>query len=138
MKPEDQKTKPAEPEALEQLEPRLSRLRSIGLPMALLVCVGVALLLTSISIGMYYSSNLSRIDLSKPKYADIRQDVLNGGDDLQDDTLDRDSPITSESMKEAIKEMQSRRTDLRQLGEFNSSILDDSQLGIDAKTPAAQ
>jgi len=138
MKPEDHAPKPSEPDVLEQIEPRLSRLRSIGLPMALVVSIGVALILTAISIGLYYSSNLSRIDLSKPKYADIREDVLNGGDEQQDDTLDRDSPITNESVKKAIQEMKSRRDDLRQLGGFNSSIMNDSQLGIDAKTPAVQ
>lgn len=135
---QNEKTTSPPPDTPEQLEPvRGSRLSSIGLPMVLAVSIGIALLLTSISVGLYFASNLSRIDLSKPKYADIREDVLNGGE-TQDEALDRDSPLTSESVGQAIEEMQSRRSDLRQLGGFDTSILDNSQLGIDAKTPKVQ
>ncbi len=116
----------------EQAEP-VGRLTSIGLPVALSIFIGIALILTIISIGLYYSSNLSRIDLSKPKYADIRSDVLTGKESKPSNKIDTTSPITSESAQRALSDMKQRRKDLQQLGSFDSQILDDAQLGIGIK-----
>lgn len=118
-----------EPETPERLEP-VNRLSSIGLPVTLAICIVIALILTSISIGLYFNSNLSRIDLSKPKYADIRGDVLSNEPEEQQEELDSDSPITREAIQEAIVEMKQRREDLRQLGDFDSEVLENAQLGI--------
>lgn len=106
-------------------------LSGIGLPFVLAICIIIALILTSISMALYFSSNLSRIDLSKPKYAGIRRDLLPAAETSDQEDFDTDSPITRESVDEAIKEMQRRRNDLQNFGAFNSPVLDDAQLGID-------
>lgn len=129
-KPIEPEVKAKQPPALGQLEPvereRFERLRRIGLPVALGISVGVALLLTSVSIGLYFSSNLSRIDLSKPKYADIRRDVkAAGGEEFKNE-----GPVTQEAVQEAMKELKQSQAELRELGDFTSSVLDDEQLGI--------
>jgi len=119
------------PDVAQKPEPEVpaSRFSRIGLPMMLTICIGIALALISISIGMYYNSNLSRIDLSKPRYADVRVTVTpdSNGDS---DELDASSPITEESVRQALEDMKARRESLRGLGDFSSSVLDDAALGI--------
>lgn len=129
MKPNKPNEKPTKhPLAPEQLEPpaRLERLQSIGLPVALGISIAIALLLTSISMGLYFSSNLSRIDLSKPKYADVRQDVRTA----DQEEFDNEGPITQEVIQDAIKKLEQDRKDLRALGDFTSPALNNKQLGI--------
>lgn len=130
--PPDERDAPRDerlPPGSERLEPA-SRAGGVGLPLTLAVCIGIALLLSGVSISLYYNSNLSRIDLSKPKYADIRREVLPSGEAVDQEEFDNDSPITSEALEEALKELRQRRKDLQSLGNFDSSVLDDAQLGI--------
>lgn len=101
-----------------------------GLPMMLAVSVGIALALTVTSIGLYYSSNLSRIDLSKPRYADVRVAIEPAHEDSETEQFDVSSPITEESVKRTLEEMQTRQNALRGLGNFSSPILSDTALGL--------
>ncbi len=120
--------------------------RRFGLPLALTVAIGTALLLTGINMALYFSSNLSRIDLSKPKYADIRKDLRPSEDASSQPKVDTTSPITKDAVQAQIDNLTKRRDELRKLGGFDSTVLDDAPLGIDAAdvpagdqtTPAAQ
>ena len=107
------------------------RFSRIGLPMMLTICIGIALALVATSIGMYYSSNLSRIDLSKPRYADVRVAITPDADsDSDSEELDSSSPITEESVRQALEDMKAKRESLQGLGDFSSPVLDDAALGI--------
>lgn len=96
------------------------------LPTALVVAIACALLLTGVSTALYLGSNFSRIDLSKPKNADIRSKV----NSLSEATSNNSGPITRESINEAIRKMKGAETELQKAGDFNSPVLDDSSLGI--------
>lgn len=122
---------PAVPDQLDNAEAveRLDRLRSIGLPVALGASVVIVLLLTSISMGLYFSSNLSRIDLSKPKNAEVRQQLQTASRD-EDDDYDNEGPVTQEALQQAAEQLKQRRKQLRKLGDFTSPILSDKELGI--------
>lgn len=109
-------------------EPRA--VRAIGLPLTLTLVIGVALALTGINMALYFGSNLSRIDLSKPKYADIRGELQPSVQTADKPELDTSSPITREAIREQIDELKRRQTELRKLGGFDSPVLDDAPLGI--------
>lgn len=103
--------------------------RGNGLPLALGIGIGIAAVLVTISIGLYLSSNLSRIDLSKPKYAEAR----NGVDKTSEETVEQysiDGPINQQSTREAVDLLKKRRGKLREAGNFSAPVLSDEALGI--------
>ncbi|MBL8160318.1 hypothetical protein JNJ66_07740 [Candidatus Saccharibacteria bacterium] len=104
--------------------------RRMGLPLALGLCIGVAVILTGINMVLYLRSNLSRIDLSKPKYADIRKDLRPSQAEGGQEQIDTTSPITAEAIREQIDELRVRQEELRRIGGFDSPVLDDSAIGI--------
>lgn len=118
------------PRMLPQLEPaeRLQRLQGISLPVALGIGVAVAVLLVATSIGLYLTSNLSRIDLSKPKYAEARTDVNEIPE--RQEGYSAEGPVDQQSIQEAIKILKERRQKVRELGDFTEPVLTDDALGI--------
>lgn len=118
---------PKLPDQLRPSEP-LKRFNGIGLPVALGIGVAAALLLVGISMGLYLNSNLSRIDLSKPKYAEARTEVEEFPD--QQDEYSDEGPVTQETIREAIDLLKERRKELREAGDFTDPVLSDEALGL--------
>ena len=114
------------PQGMQQL---IQKLRTMGLPLALSLAICIALLLTGISIGAYFNSSFSSIDLSKPKYADIRTQLL-PKDEENKKTDEDNGPITKQSIRKNIDELVKIRQDLQKLSNFDNEALEDAQLGI--------
>ncbi len=117
----------------EQIDQEIDPKRHFGLSTALAAAIGAALFLTGVSTTLYLSSNFSRIDLSKPKNADVRSQVTSVSEDNQ---IDSSGPVTRESIKEMREHMQAAQTTLKKSGSFDSPVLEDITLGIGASEQA--
>ena len=107
------------------LEPIVEEKR-LGLPTALIIAIVIALIFTVASLVLYYN-DARRTDLSRPRFESARQEVTNNQSSANYDTS---SPITIKAIDEAIKELEAQKKKLSSYGRFDSSVLDDSSLGL--------
>ncbi len=106
-----------------------------GLPFGIFLTILSALLLTAISMTLYFVSGTAKLDLSRPGYESARTQIhrTNGTDQNFSSNGDIDSVV----IKDFLKKYDREAKDLQQYGSLNNPILDDSQLGIttDALAP---
>ena len=89
--------------------------------------IGLGLLLTVISMSLYISSGASRLDLSRPGYEKARADVV---ETQEDDTFSATGPMNVETIDEFQKLYSAHRTTLSALDNFESTVMDDTQLRL--------
>jgi len=118
----DQKTPIVSPAALEPVVEE----KRLGLPTALIIAIVIALIFTAVSLVLYYNG-ARRTDLSRPRFESARQEVTNNQSSA---TYDTSSPITTKAIDDAIKELEAQKKKLSTYGQFDSSVLDDSSLGL--------
>ena len=94
---------------------------------AITLALLVAMLLTAISMALYVSSGASRLDLSRPGYESLREEVQQGGDES---TFSSTGPINSSVADDFQQRFDKHRDTLSKLGNYGSNALDDQQLQI--------
>lgn len=105
-----------------------------GLPFGIFLAILSALLLTAISMTLYFVSGTAKLDLSRPGYESARTQIHRTDGIDQNFSLNGD--LDSAVIKDFLKKYDREAKDLQQYGSFNNPILDDSQLGITTDTVA--
>lgn len=129
--------KPVIPPLVLQLTAPIRRL-----PNFLLAIIGVIILtlaLTITSVAIYVSSGVSSIDLSRPGYELVREQLIDSG---ADGTFSSDGQVTLSTLKEFNTLYDEKMKELQALGGYSESAINDTNLGIAppaaADQPAAQ
>lgn len=96
-------------------------------PFAIISVIGVAILMTAVSLSLYVTSGTSRLDLSRPGYEGVRKDVQ----ESPEETFKSDGPVDKAALDEFNQLLQKRRANLNGLGDFEDTSLDDSSLRLE-------
>ena len=99
-------------------------------PFAITSVIGIALLMTAISMSLYVSSGASRLDLSRPGFEQARKDIK----PIPDDKFSSEGKIDASTVDEFEKLYQKQRVYLNSLGDFESTSLDDVSLRLSPDT----
>jgi len=95
------------------------------------ICVG--LLLTVISMSLYISSGASQLDLSRPGYERARTQV----DESKDEgSFSPNGPMNAGVIDEFQKLYTKNRTKLNGSDNFDSAVIDDTQLRLNSTSAA--
>ena len=94
---------------------------------ALVIFVGASLVLTGVSLGMYYVGGFYRFDLSRPDYAVERTEIAKPEPQKEYDTT---SPVTKSTITDFLTEFDNRQKDLKAYGDFRDQSLSDEDLQI--------
>lgn len=97
------------------------------LPLVLGIAVGVALVMTVISVSIYILGGFYKLDLSRPGYEIEREDVVT---DQEVRNYDTTSPISPEQATESLDEFDTRLKSLDNYGDFNDDALNDKSILI--------
>lgn len=113
------------------LQTALRRLRHMPeqskLAVALGLSIGIALLLTVVSVTIYSLSGFSKLDLSRPGYEREREEVRKTETPK---TYDTTSPVTRSALDEFLRQYDQRAQDLKEYGDFRDQALDDASLEL--------
>jgi hypothetical protein len=93
----------------------------------------VALLLTAVSISLYIRSGASRLDLSRPGYEGVREQVNTTNDD---DTFSATGPMNAEVVDQFQTLYTKKRTAVEKLDPFSPTVLSDDSLRLLDAAPA--
>ena len=99
-------------------------------PFALFSVVGITIIMTAISLSLYVSSGTSQLDLSRPGFEKIREEVKQAPNDNFSST----GPVDTQSVDEFDTLYKKQRAYINALGNFQDSSLDDSSLQLEAPT----
>lgn len=126
--PRDHHSK-SENEVPEIIVGRFSQYRFAGLIAGSIV---IGLLLVTVSMQLYFSSGTAQLDLSRPGYKSVRDQIR------PDDTFDGfpSSGAIDEAALKNFKQLYDKRAKEAAADAFGSDVLSEQTLGIDA--PAAQ
>ena len=106
----------------------LALVRRHRFPFALASIVGITILMTAISLSLYVSSGTSELDLSRPGFEKIREEVKQAPNDNFSST----GPVDRQSIDEFDALYKKQRNYINALGDFQDSSLDDSSLQLEA------
>jgi hypothetical protein len=95
------------------------------LPAALVLAISAALLLTVVSVGMYYAAGFYRYDLSRPGYEKERTEIAKPTPQKEYDTT---SPVTKGTIDGFLEEFDARQKDLKAYGDYRDPSLTDEDL----------
>lgn len=87
----------------------------------------VAIIMTSISVGLYIQSGVANIDLSRPGYANIRKDIV-PVDNNQG--FSSNGPINPKTIDDFNALYKTQSTALHSYDSFSGSSLSNDNLGI--------
>ena len=97
-------------------------------PVFITVVLIVTTALTGVSMWLYQTSGAAKLDLSRPGYEKIREDVKDGGDNTKPF-----SP-TGTLNKEAVADFRSRyeniKSRLNQMNNYDNAVMSDENLGL--------
>lgn len=94
---------------------------------AILAAIVIALLLTMISVSLYIRSGASRLDLSRPGYEKVRQQVTS---DNENDYFDASGPMNVEVVDEFQAIYSKKRAVIGKLDPFSPSVLADDNIRL--------
>lgn len=92
----------------------------------ILLAIVIGMLLVAISMSLYVTSGASQLDLSRPGYEKARTQV----NATKEDNFDSVGPINAGVISEFQKLFDKRRETIDASDNFDSSVLDDSQLRL--------
>jgi hypothetical protein len=95
------------------------------LPAALVLAVFAALVLTVISVSMYYAAGFYRYDLSRPGYEKERTEIAKPTPQREYNTT---SPVTKGTVDGFLDEFDARQKDLKAYGDYRDPSLTDEDL----------
>lgn len=103
---------------------------------AISAAVVIALVMTAVSMSLYYSTGAEVLDLSRPGYESVRQAVNQAPHD--DATFSGDGPVDSQVIKQFDGLYQTNRKDLKSIDNFsNQKPLSDDSLTLSEKSAHA-
>jgi hypothetical protein len=94
---------------------------------AILMSIVVAVMLTMISVSLYIRSGASRLDLSRPGYEKVREQVKN---DNENDSFSATGPMNADVIDEFQAIYSKKRATIGKLDPFSPSILDDDSIRL--------
>lgn len=107
------------------------RLRAIAeqhrFTLAMALVVGVACVMTAISLSLYASSGTLQLDLSRPGYEAARKDIINPDDTSK---FSPSGPINADVLSQYQKLFDAQRKEMNTIGKFKDKGLDDATLGL--------
>jgi hypothetical protein len=103
------------------------QLEARGLLIALTLAIGLALLLTVVSVIIYTVGGFSRYDLTRPGYEKERQEVSKG---IVVKTYDTTSSVDVKATDNFLSEFDGRVQELKKDGDFSDASLSDEELLI--------
>lgn len=83
--------------------------------------------MTWISLEIYKHSDAIKLDMSRPGYEKVRKQVEKSSDDQP---FDSGGPIDSKAINDFESRMTKYQKELNSLGNYDSSTIDDSNLGL--------
>lgn len=95
---------------------------------ALVLAISATLVLTVISVSMYYVGGFYRYDLSRPGYEKERTEIAKPEPQKDYDTT---SPITKTTIDTFLQEFDDRQKDLKAYGDYQDASLTDEDLQLD-------
>jgi len=112
------------------MRPSFARIKNVlgrhQFTVAIALVIGVGILMTTISMYLYTSSGALQLDLSRPGYESVRDDIN------KDSKKDFSSfgPIDAGTLEDFQKLYSSQRSQLNSISEFNDDTLSDDTLGV--------
>lgn len=99
-----------------------------GLPFGIFIALCIAVVLTFVSMTLYFISGTAKLDLSRPGYESARQQVKNSESTTQN--FSASGPLNEKVINDflGIYDKESRK--LQQYSTFDQTILDDAQIGL--------
>jgi hypothetical protein len=101
---------------------------------AIALSILIALLLTMISVSLYIRSGASRLDLSRPGYEKVREQVTS---DNEDDTFSGTGPMNIDVVDQFQGIYNKKRSTISKLDPFSPTILEDDSIRL-LNAPDAQ
>jgi len=117
----------------EQHQTKLEQVKDHRFVLMILGCIGLALLLVAVSLGLYGSSGAYQLDLSRPSDASLRSQVR---EDSSFKGFSSDGSLDAKAMKEFQAMYDEKLRDLTADASFNGEVLSPHSLGIDQKASA--
>lgn len=99
-----------------------------GLPFGIGLAIIIAVLLSVLSMTLYFVSGTAKLDLSRPGYESARNQINH--DDGSEETFSSNGALDGKVMKDFLTMYDKRSKSLEQYDIFNQSILDDVQIGL--------
>lgn len=99
------------------------------LPFAIFCAITIAIILTVISMWLYIKSGTSSLDLSRPGYTAVRDQVIAQPAESFDET----GPLDKKTVDEFKKLFDAQRKTLNSLGDFDDASLTDESLQLQAQ-----
>lgn len=103
------------------------------LTVAIGLAIVIALLMTTLSVSLYIRSGASRLDLSRPGYEKVREQVTT---DNESDTFSPSGPMNVEVVDQFQSLYTKKRAAIGKLDPFSPSVLDDDSIRL-LNTPVA-
>ena len=99
-----------------------------GLPFGIFLAIFAALILTAISMTLYFISDTAKLDLSRPGYESVRKQI--NRDESSNDNFSANGSIDASVIKDFNAKYDKRAKSLNQYDQFDQNILDDTHIGI--------
>ena len=96
------------------------------LPLVIVAVIVITLIMTAISMSLYISSGAASLDLSRPGYAPVRDQVQS----QPTTNFDENGPMNQTVLDDFRKLFDSERTALNSLPPFQDVSLDDASLKL--------
>lgn len=100
---------------------------SSKLPFGLGAAIAVALVLTVVSIAIYYVQGFDKLDLSRPGYENEREAITS---EPTNKTYDTTSPVSSQALDAFIRDFDTEVKTANAYGDFKEQSLSDAELNI--------
>lgn len=97
--------------------------------------IGAAFLLVVISTSMYYMSGTAQLDLSRPSYQSVREELKQTKPSDSQAAFSSNGDISEDMFKDFTKRYDARSKDTTSIDAFSSEPMSDQALGI---VPAQQ
>lgn len=96
------------------------------LTFAIIGVIAIALVMTAISMSLYITSGTSSLDLSRPGYSQVR-DQVNAASGV---SFSENGPMNAEVLDNFTKILESQQKAIDALDGFNDPVLDDQALQL--------
>ena len=97
---------------------------------AVSAAIGMALLLSAVSMSLYISSGASQLDLSRPGYEKARTEIDESKSEAR---FEATGPMNASVIDEFQKLFTGHRDKMNALDDFDSTALDDTQLRLSSE-----
>lgn len=103
------------------------RLHLSRFAIGLIMCIIVAIVMTSLSVYMYVGSGVVNLDLSRPGYEQARKEIQTHDNEAAFSSSGR---LTASAMEDFAKLYKLRIDQLKGSGTFHDATLDDNNIGL--------